>query len=106
MVNACRITDLIVHARGILDVDHALPIDLPYRHGQDRLCWLTQKRAEMRADTQRSKARETEPMSLVTRTHLALEIGHRDLTNRVGLGHVCPGQRCAAPTHRAAASSP
>ena len=28
-------------------------------------------------------------MSLVTRTLLALEIGHRDLTNRVCLGHVC-----------------
>ena len=27
-------------------------------------------------------------MSLVTRTPLALEISHRDLTNRVGLGHV------------------
>ena len=27
-------------------------------------------------------------MSLVTRTPLALEIGHRDLPNRVGLGHV------------------
>jgi hypothetical protein len=49
----------------------------------DRVCWLTQKRAEKRADTQRSKVRETKPISLVTRTPLALEIGHRDLTNRV-----------------------
>jgi hypothetical protein len=29
-------------------------------------------------------------MSLVTRTPLALETGHRDLPNRVGLGYVCP----------------
>jgi hypothetical protein len=28
-------------------------------------------------------------MSLVTRTPLALKIGHRDLPNRVGHGHVC-----------------
>jgi hypothetical protein len=62
---------------------------LTNKHGQDRLCWLTQNRAENRTDTQRSKARETEPMSLVTRTHLALEIGHRELPNRVCRGHVC-----------------
>jgi hypothetical protein len=28
-------------------------------------------------------------MSLVTRTPLALEMGHRDLPNRVGRGGVC-----------------
>ena len=32
-------------------------------------------------------------MSLVTRTPLALEIGHHDLPNRVGPGHVCPPNR-------------
>jgi hypothetical protein len=58
-------------------------VDIVSKHGHGRLCWLTQKRAEKWADTQRSKARETEPMSLVTRTPLALEISHRDLTNRV-----------------------
>jgi hypothetical protein len=31
-------------------------------------------------------------MSLVTRTPLALEVGHRDLTNRVSRGHVWSGQ--------------
>jgi hypothetical protein len=59
------------------------------KHGHDRRCRSTQKRAEQQADTQRSKARRTEPMSLVTRTPLALEIGHRALTNRVSPGHVC-----------------
>jgi hypothetical protein len=56
---------------------------VPHKARHDRLCWLTQKRAEKRDDKQRSKARETESISLVTRTPLALEIGHRDLPNRV-----------------------
>ena len=39
---------------------------------------------------QRSKARETESMSLVTCTPMALEIDHRDLTNRINHGEVGP----------------
>jgi hypothetical protein len=54
-----------------------------HKPGQRRLCWLTQKRAEERADTELSEARETELVSPVTRTPLALEIGRRDLPNRV-----------------------
>jgi hypothetical protein len=53
------------------------------KHGHDRLCWLTQKRAEKRAYKQHSNARGTESMSLVTRTPIPLEIDYRDLTNRV-----------------------
>src|SRR5262245_61425156 len=64
---------------------------------QNRLCWLTQTRAEKRADTQRSKARETQPMSLVTLTPLALETGHRDLTNRVNTSFTSVGSSADSP---------
>jgi hypothetical protein len=49
----------------------------PSKARHDRLCWLTQKRVEKRAYKQRSKARETESMSLVTRTPMVLEIDRR-----------------------------
>jgi hypothetical protein len=47
------------------------------------ICWLIQKRTEKRAYKKRSKARETESMSLVTCTAMVLEIDRRDLPNRV-----------------------
>ncbi len=61
--------------------------------GHDRLCWLIQKRAEKRAYIRRLEARETEAMPLVKHTPTVLEIGSRDLTNRVGRGPVCAERR-------------
>jgi hypothetical protein len=55
----------------------------PRKPGQDRLCWLIQKRSEKRACIRHSKARETEAMPLVTRTPMALEMDGCALTNRV-----------------------
>jgi hypothetical protein len=52
------------------------------KHGHDRLCWLSQKRAEKRSYIQHLKAREIEHSS-VTLTLMTLEIDHRDLPNRV-----------------------
>jgi Transposase DDE domain len=45
-------------------------------------------------------------MPLMTRTPLALEIGHRDLPNRVGRGHVCftPGRPFVRPSARRTAA--
>jgi hypothetical protein len=42
----------------------------------NRLCWLSQKCADL-------KAREIEYLSPVTLTPMALEIDHRDLPNRI-----------------------
>ena len=52
---------------------------------------VNSKRAEKRSCIQRSKARKTEPLPLVKRTPVALEVDCRDLTNRVSCGHVCGG---------------
>ena len=56
---------------------------LPHKPRQSRLCWLTQKRVEKRADTQRSKAKGIHAMALVARTPMVLETDQRDLPNRV-----------------------
>ena len=69
-------------------------IELPFpsgAHGKarhDRLCWLTQKRAEKWSCIQHLKVSEIESMSLVTLTTRALEIEHRELPNRVCVGPV------------------
>jgi hypothetical protein len=39
-----------------------------------------------------SGCREAESMPLVRHTPMVLEMARRDLTNRVGRGHVCPGR--------------
>jgi len=65
------------------DVSRARPSSLPTRVKDVLTLVVNSKRAERRAYKQRSIARETKSMSLVARTLLALEIGHRDLPNRV-----------------------
>ncbi len=49
---------------------------------------VNSKRVEKWSRILRLKARETEAMPLVTRAPMALEIGRRDLTNRVWCGEV------------------
>jgi hypothetical protein len=61
------------------------------KHGHDGLCWLNQKCADKRPRLERLADRDTAYIPLVTRTPLALEVDRRDLTNRVGPGHVCGG---------------
>jgi hypothetical protein len=60
---------------------------LPARH---MFPWLSQKCAGKRFCIRCLEARETEDIPLVTRTPMVLEMGHYDLPNRVGLGHVWP----------------
>jgi hypothetical protein len=50
---------------------------------QNRLCCVSQKRAEKQACIQRLRARETEAIPLVTHSSMALAIGRSDLPNRV-----------------------
>jgi hypothetical protein len=50
---------------------------------QNRLCWLSQKRAQKRSYIRCSKAREIEYTPMVKLTLMAWEICYRDLTNRV-----------------------
>jgi hypothetical protein len=65
--------------------DDWTPLDgmMPRKHGQDRLCWLSQKRAEKQSRTECMKAREIAYMPLPTLAPMASEIYHCDLTNRV-----------------------
>jgi hypothetical protein len=52
------------------------------------LCWLSQKHAEKQSCIQRVKAGEIEPIPLASLAPMTLQIGHADLPNRVGRGHV------------------
>jgi hypothetical protein len=54
-----------------------------HKHGQDRLCWLNQKRADQRFWIRCLEVRETEDISLVKLTPMVLEMDHHDLPNRV-----------------------
>jgi hypothetical protein len=53
------------------------------KHGQDRLCWLMQKRAVKRSCIERLKAKEIAYILLMTLLLLALDIAPCDLPNRV-----------------------
>jgi hypothetical protein len=54
-----------------------------HTHGQDRLCWVSQKCADQRSSTRDLKARKTEYISLVILVRMTLEIDRGDLPNRV-----------------------
>ena len=56
---------------------------LPGKARHNRLCWVSQKRAEKRPCIERLKGEEIAYIPLVILTRKALEINHRDLTNRV-----------------------
>jgi hypothetical protein len=66
-------------------------------HGHDRLCWLSQKRAEKQSCTECLKAREIAYMPLVTLAPMASEIYHRDLTNRVTTSFTLVGHGADSP---------
>jgi hypothetical protein len=59
------------------------PGGVPRTHGHDRLCWLSQIRADQRFWMRSLEVRETEDISLVKRTPMVLDVSHCDLPNRV-----------------------
>jgi hypothetical protein len=66
-------------------------------HGQGRLCWLSQNRAEKRSCIKRLKAREIEYILLVAHTLMTWENDRGELTNRVKASFTRVGNSADSP---------